>query len=407
MQKLSLDKKGEESLPSTKKTKLKLSDQIKMAAIKSSAASVTSPLPSSPLKSKKLNHTSNQINKESLGKTVLSADKLQVAKSQPKSTMTQDCLDNTPIGKKTVEKIRKKRVKAFSANKTSSNEAIVTRNNVNNLCLEDQARHENLRENDLWTSKREAKITLQDVRTTLGRAKQNGCQKNVVEKADEAKCEARPNTNEDNLVKAIVSVHEGVPSQVIAVKSEKSEVILSKADIFLSKLSKIENKDCVFTQRANSLKDGLKMDHHTMGLMSLSCPKRRFFEAEISSRRDLLPLFKQNVERVGDGGRTVMERMDVRRPNAGEVGTRGILTQQQLGQVTLRELPHWLVSRSPQRPRDVLEMAQKGWHWYYQRYIDVKRGGIGGVAMLLAGYCVLSYIWSYPHLKRDRWRKYH
>uniref|UniRef100_A0A3Q3QWN8 Uncharacterized protein n=1 Tax=Monopterus albus TaxID=43700 RepID=A0A3Q3QWN8_MONAL len=42
-----------------------------------------------------------------------------------------------------------------------------------------------------------------------------------------------------------------------------------------------------------------------------------------------------------------------------------------------------------------------------QRYIDVKKGGVSGVGMLLAGYCVLSYIWSYPHIKRDRWRKYH
>lgn len=28
----------------------------------------------------------------------------------------------------------------------------------------------------------------------------------------------------------------------------------------------------------------------------------------------------------------------------------------------------------------------------------MKKGGVGGVGMLLAGYCVLSYIWSYPHI---------
>jgi len=66
----------------------------------------------------------------------------------------------------------------------------------------------------------------------------------------------------------------------------------------------------------------------------------------------------------------------------------------------------------------------------------VKKGGAGGLVMLLAGYCVLGYIWKYPHLskcadhphvsspagaqilsmpvvylfffpERDRWRKYH
>lgn len=39
-----------------------------------------------------------------------------------------------------------------------------------------------------------------------------------------------------------------------------------------------------------------------------------------------------------------------------------------------------------------------GWRWYYRKYIDVKRGGVGGVGMLLAGYCLLGYIWTYPHI---------
>lgn len=30
----------------------------------------------------------------------------------------------------------------------------------------------------------------------------------------------------------------------------------------------------------------------------------------------------------------------------------------------------------------------------------MKKGGVGGLSMLLAGYCVLSYIWSYPHLSK-------
>ncbi|XP_057681448.1 uncharacterized protein C17orf80 homolog isoform X2 [Corythoichthys intestinalis] len=64
------------------------------------------------------------------------------------------------------------------------------------------------------------------------------------------------------------------------------------------------------------------------------------------------------------------------------------------------------------RTRDTMTMERRkhnplGWQWYYRRYIDVKRGGVGGISMLLAGYCVLSYVWSYPHLKKDRWRKYH
>ncbi|CAN9508700.1 unnamed protein product [Ophioblennius macclurei] len=87
--------------------------------------------------------------------------------------------------------------------------------------------------------------------------------------------------------------------------------------------------------------------------------------------------------------------------------TEAAVMQRRLGQVTLRELPEWLALRTPSRPREVVEMLQRGWRWYYGRYIDVKKGGVAGVGMLLAGYCVLSYVWTYPHTKRDRWRKYH
>uniref|UniRef100_A0A8C6Q8X5 ATP synthase subunit f, mitochondrial n=1 Tax=Nothobranchius furzeri TaxID=105023 RepID=A0A8C6Q8X5_NOTFU len=52
-------------------------------------------------------------------------------------------------------------------------------------------------------------------------------------------------------------------------------------------------------------------------------------------------------------------------------------------------------------------LLPSGWLWYYRRYVDVKKGGEAGLGMFLAGYCVLSYIWSYPHIKLSHWRKYH
>lgn len=100
-------------------------------------------------------------------------------------------------------------------------------------------------------------------------------------------------------------------------------------------------------------------------------------------------------------------QLDVGRKNVAEKPNEGLLTNQSLGQVRLKELPVWLASRTPSHPREVVEMLQRGWLWYYRRYIDVKKGGVGGLSMLLAGYCVLSYIWSYPHIKLSRWRKYH
>ncbi|KAM4526364.1 uncharacterized protein V3H82_000788 [Fundulus diaphanus] len=100
-------------------------------------------------------------------------------------------------------------------------------------------------------------------------------------------------------------------------------------------------------------------------------------------------------------------RLDVGKKNVAEKPQEGLLTQRNLGQVTLKELPDWLASRTPSRPSDVVEMVRRGWLWYYRKYFHVKKGGVGGVSMLLAGYCVLGYIWSYPRIKLSRWRKYH
>ncbi|RVE59845.1 hypothetical protein OJAV_G00192460 [Oryzias javanicus] len=106
-------------------------------------------------------------------------------------------------------------------------------------------------------------------------------------------------------------------------------------------------------------------------------------------------------------GRVEELQLKVWKQDAAEKQAKGAVTQRTLGQVRLRELPEWLASRTPTHPRDVIEMVQKGWQWYHSKYIDVKKGGVAGVGMLLVGYCVLSYIWSYPHIKLSRWRKYH
>lgn len=37
---------------------------------------------------------------------------------------------------------------------------------------------------------------------------------------------------------------------------------------------------------------------------------------------------------------------------------------------------------------------------YYNKYINVKKGGIGGIAMLLAGYVAMSYMWEYDHISK-------
>jgi len=37
---------------------------------------------------------------------------------------------------------------------------------------------------------------------------------------------------------------------------------------------------------------------------------------------------------------------------------------------------------------------------YYNKYINVKKGGIGGVAMVLVGYVALSYLFDFEHLSK-------
>lgn len=393
-QKMSLDTKEvktSKKSSSMKKTKLKLSDQIKLAAEMSSPASIASS-PNSASKSKKKIPTSRQNNKEVIEKIGTDFEKLGFNQTA-KPTIEKRNVD-------TSQTASKKELKDILTKKTSSNKAKVTVNDVkaspkDQFWSGEEENKKSLLKSNMWTSRQDAKITLHDVRATLGRAKQNGRQKNssFVDKlpTDEFKCEKNV-----------------VPSQVMVLPPGKSKLMSLKSGNLMSELLKIESTDCNFTQRADILKDGLQMDCHTMGLTALSSPARTFLEAEVSTKafgKDSVLLLKPNEQKAK---REMKEtRRDLGKQDGGRLTTREAVSKQQLGQVMLRELPDWLVSRCPRRPRDTLQMVQRGWQWYHRKYIDVKKGGVGGVAMLLAGYCVLSYVWCYPHLKRERWRKYH
>lgn len=153
--------------------------------------------------------------------------------------------------------------------------------------------------------------------------------------------------------------------------------------------------------------EGLNVGHHVTRLPTTSPSSNQF------SSPHLFPLGPQTLParvetlRADDGMSMEKSQLEVRKRNTADNESKGSLEQRSLGQVRLRELPEWLACKTPRDPRDLVEMVQRGWQWYYKRYTDVKKGGVGGLGMLLAGYCVLSFIWSYPHIKRDRWRKYH
>uniref|UniRef100_A0A3B3WYS0 Uncharacterized protein n=1 Tax=Poecilia mexicana TaxID=48701 RepID=A0A3B3WYS0_9TELE len=81
------------------------------------------------------------------------------------------------------------------------------------------------------------------------------------------------------------------------------------------------------------------------------------------------------------------------------------IVEKSLADVKLKELPRWLAGRD--LTPNGLAQVKPGYDWYYKKYINVKKGGIGGISMFLFGYVVISYVWSFDHIKHDRWRKYH
>ncbi|KAM9222488.1 ATP synthase F(0) complex subunit f, mitochondrial [Leptosomus discolor] len=83
-----------------------------------------------------------------------------------------------------------------------------------------------------------------------------------------------------------------------------------------------------------------------------------------------------------------------------------LLKDMKLLDVKLGQLPSWLAMRD-YTPGGIVGAMRRGYNRYYNKYINVKKGGISGVSMILAAYVVVSYIWDYSHLKHDRHRKYH
>ncbi|NWY45410.1 ATPK synthase, partial [Sylvia atricapilla] len=74
-----------------------------------------------------------------------------------------------------------------------------------------------------------------------------------------------------------------------------------------------------------------------------------------------------------------------------------LLKDTKLMDVKLGQLGSWLAMRDF-TPSGILGAVRRGYDRYYNKYINVRKGGIGGVSMVLAGYIVLSYMWSYSHI---------
>ena len=67
-------------------------------------------------------------------------------------------------------------------------------------------------------------------------------------------------------------------------------------------------------------------------------------------------------------------------------------------EVKLRELPSWILMRDF-TPSGIAGAFQRGYDRYYNKYINVRKGSISGISMVLAAYVVFSYCISYKELR--------
>ncbi|KAM9844154.1 ATP synthase F(0) complex subunit f, mitochondrial [Aulostomus maculatus] len=82
------------------------------------------------------------------------------------------------------------------------------------------------------------------------------------------------------------------------------------------------------------------------------------------------------------------------------------LAAERLMDVKLNQLGSWLMSRDF-TPSGIFTSLVRGRNRYLDKYIFVKNAGIGGLALVIAAYSTVSYVWYYEELKHERMRKYH
>ncbi|XP_063338786.1 mitochondrial nucleoid-associated protein 1 isoform X2 [Pelmatolapia mariae] len=420
--------------PTTKK-KLKLVDQIKTSTLLLSPSPALPPTTSKP-KKKSLRALieaakCDQIKKESLkvSETEPTVSSRNTAQTEPKTisgkdyahlsadTKPKDAPKKTPKTKNHVNQMLATTKQSESSTKFTEKshkfwedgKQEIEDSSMNNFVLKLGNGHQ-------------AKITLQDVKATLGRAR-------PPRQSSRPSILSQIQTN-DNLSSKI-GVDTGVGP--VPLLEDNQKYVATQSDELLStspqhaglksdkkipsktkQLALVPLRDvpestpptapflCASSQLWQAmpppvnLNEGLKVSHHMTGLLTKSAPVGQFSSL-------LSPLVSQSLPVKVE----TVDKPEVRKQCTAESPNEGALTHRSLGQVRLRELPKWLACKAPSHPKDAVEMLQRGWQWYYRRYIDVRKGGVGGLGMLLAGYCVLSYIWSYRHIKLDRWRKYH
>uniref|UniRef100_A0A5F8GPX0 ATP synthase F(0) complex subunit f, mitochondrial n=1 Tax=Monodelphis domestica TaxID=13616 RepID=A0A5F8GPX0_MONDO len=76
------------------------------------------------------------------------------------------------------------------------------------------------------------------------------------------------------------------------------------------------------------------------------------------------------------------------------------LRDQRLLDVKLEQLPAWIMKWEFSSTR-IIKSFWRGYDAYFNKYIDVKKGGIAGVSLVLAGYILLNYYAAYKEFKHE------
>ncbi|XP_055459860.1 ATP synthase subunit f, mitochondrial-like [Psammomys obesus] len=82
------------------------------------------------------------------------------------------------------------------------------------------------------------------------------------------------------------------------------------------------------------------------------------------------------------------------------------LKEKKLMEVQLAELPRWLLAQDFS-PSSIAGAFGRGSERYHSKYINVRKGSVSGITMVLAAYVLFSYGLAYKELKHESWRKYH
>ncbi|XP_064229349.1 ATP synthase subunit f, mitochondrial-like [Aotus nancymaae] len=82
------------------------------------------------------------------------------------------------------------------------------------------------------------------------------------------------------------------------------------------------------------------------------------------------------------------------------------MKDKKLLEVKLGELPSWILMWDFS-PSGITRTFQRGYYQYCNKYINMRKGSISRITMVLGCYMLFSYCLSYKELKHEWLHKYH